>query len=38
MASWQAHFVQETDRTIGTGPLNCVRVTLLPLEVQILGK
>jgi hypothetical protein len=29
--------VQETDGTTGTGPLNCVRVTLAPLEVQILG-
>jgi hypothetical protein len=28
--------VQETDGTTGTGPLNCVRVTLAPLEVQIL--
>jgi hypothetical protein len=30
--------VQETDGTTTTGPLNCVRVTLQPLEVQILGK
>jgi len=30
--------VQETDGSQGTGPLNCVRVTLAPLEVQILGK
>jgi len=30
--------VQETDGTTGTGPLNCVRVTLVPLEVQILGR
>jgi glycosidase len=30
--------VQETDGTRGTGPLNCVRVTLSPLEVQILGR
>jgi len=30
--------VQETDGTTGTGPLNCIRVTLAPLEVQILGK
>jgi len=30
--------VQETDGTTGTGPLNCVRVTLSPLEVQILGR
>ena len=29
--------VQETDGTTGTGPLNCVQVTLAPLEVQILG-
>ncbi len=30
--------VEETDGTTSSGPLNCVRVTLLPLEVQILGK
>jgi glycosidase len=30
--------VQETDGSTGTGPLNCVRVTLAPLEVQILGR
>jgi len=30
--------VQETDGTTGTGPLNCIRVTLSPLEVQILGR
>ena len=30
--------VQETDGTTSTGPLNCVLVTLEPLEVQILGK
>ncbi|HEY1759551.1 MAG TPA: alpha-amylase family glycosyl hydrolase [Bryobacteraceae bacterium] len=30
--------VQETDGSTGTGPLNCVRVTLAPMEVQILGK
>ena len=30
--------VQETDGTTGTGPLNCVQVTLAPLEVQILGR
>jgi len=30
--------VQETDGSIGTGPLNCLRVTLAPLEVQILGR
>lgn len=30
--------VQETDGTSGTGPLNCIRVTLAPLEVQILGR
>lgn len=29
--------VQETDGTTGTGPLNCVLVTLGPMEVQILG-
>lgn len=29
--------VQETDGSAGTGPLNCVFVTLAPLEVQILG-
>jgi len=29
--------VQETDGSTGTGPLNCMRVTLAPLEVQILG-
>jgi len=30
--------VQETDGTTGAGPLNCMRVTLAPLEVQILGR
>jgi glycosidase len=30
--------VAETDGTTGTGPLNCVQVTLQPMEVQILGK
>jgi glycosidase len=30
--------VQETDGSTGTGPLNCVLVTLAPMEVQILGK
>ena len=30
--------VQETDGSTGTGPLNCVRVTLGPLEAQILGR
>src|SRR5579863_3169594 len=30
--------VQETDGSTGTGPLNCVHVTLAPLEVQILGR
>ena len=30
--------VQETDGTTGTGPLNCMRLTLAPLEVQILGR
>jgi len=30
--------VQETDGTTGTGPLDCIRVTLAPLEVQILGR
>ncbi len=30
--------VQETDGTTGSGPLNCVRVTLQPLEVQIMGQ
>ena len=30
--------VQEADGTTGTGPLNCVRVTLAPLEVQILSR
>ncbi len=29
--------VQETDGSTGTGPLNCVHVTLAPLEAQILG-
>jgi glycosidase len=29
--------VQETDGTTSTGPLNCMHVTLAPLEVQILG-
>jgi len=30
--------VQETDGSTGTGPVICVRVTLGPMEVQILGK
>jgi len=30
--------VQETDGSTGSGPLNCVHVTLAPLEVQILGR
>lgn len=30
--------VAETDGTMGTGPLNCVSVTLQPMEVQIIGK
>jgi glycosidase len=30
--------VQETDGTTGNGPLNCIQVTLAPLEVQILGE
>jgi glycosidase len=30
--------VQETDGSSGAGPLNCVRVTLAPLEVQIIGR
>jgi glycosidase len=30
--------VQETDGTTGTGPVNCVLVTLDPMEVQILGQ
>jgi hypothetical protein len=30
--------VAETDGTTGTGPLNCVSVTLAPMEVQIIGK
>jgi hypothetical protein len=30
--------VQETDGSTGTGPLNCVYVTLAPMEVQILGR
>jgi glycosidase len=30
--------VQETDGTTGSGPLNCMRVTLAPLEVQIIGR
>jgi glycosidase len=30
--------VQETDGTTSTGPLNCMRVTIAPLEVQILGR
>jgi glycosidase len=29
--------VQETDGTTGTGPLNCIRIKLAPLEVHILG-
>ena len=31
-------YVQEADGTIGNGPLNCLPVTLAPLEVQILGR
>jgi glycosidase len=30
--------VQETDGSTGTGPLNCMLVTLAPLEVQVLGR
>jgi glycosidase len=30
--------VQETDGTTSTGPLNCMLVTIAPLEVQILGR
>jgi glycosidase len=30
--------VQETNGSTGTGPLNCMLVTLAPLEVQILGR
>ena len=30
--------VQETDGSTGTGPLSYIRVTLAPLEVQILGR
>ena len=30
--------VAETDGSTGIGPLNCVRVTLQPMEVQIIGK
>ena len=30
--------VQETDGSTGAGPLNCMMVTLAPLEVQILGR
>ena len=30
--------VQETDGSVGTGPVNSVRVVLAPLEVQILGR
>ena len=30
--------VAETDGTTGTGPLNCVQVTLQPMEVQIIGR
>ena len=30
--------VQETDNSTGVGPLNCLLVTLAPLEVQILGR
>ena len=33
-----AVWVQETDGTAGTGPLNCIHVTLAPLEVQIIGR
>ena len=29
--------VQETNGSVGSGPLNCMLVTLAPLEVQILG-
>ena len=30
--------VHETDGSIGRGPLHVIRVTLQPLEVQILGR
>jgi glycosidase len=30
--------VQEPDGSTGNGPLNCMHVTLAPMEVQILGK
>ena len=30
--------VQEVDGSVGTGPLRSIRVTLAPLEVQILGR
>ncbi len=30
--------VAETDGSTGVGPLNCVQVTLQPMEVQIIGK
>jgi glycosidase len=30
--------VAETDGSTGSGPLNCVQVTLQPMEVQIIGK
>jgi glycosidase len=30
--------VTEADGSTGTGPLNCVQVTLQPMEVQIIGK
>ena len=30
--------VREADGASGTGPLNCIQVTLAPLEVQILGR
>jgi glycosidase len=30
--------VAETDGSTGIGPLNCVQVTLQPMEVQIIGK
>jgi glycosidase len=30
--------VLETDGSTGSGPLNCIRVTLAPLEAQILGR
>jgi hypothetical protein len=29
--------VHEVDGSVGTGPLHTIRVTLAPMEVQILG-